>query len=137
DELLDTLADLVERFARDTGIVARFTSELHDVVLPRRVCFELLRIVQEALVNVRKHSAAANVRVGFNLQGGYWTLQVDDDGHGFPFEGRLDLASLDASARGPSIIKDRVHAIGGQLFVESTPGRGSRLEVHVPQDIRG
>ena len=137
DELLDNMADFVQRFARETSIVARFVTQLHDVRLPRRVCFELLRICQESLVNVRKHSDAKNVTVRFEQQDGYWLLSVDDDGRGFPFDGRLDLAELDASGRGPSIIKERVHAIGAQLVVQSTPGSGSRLEVHIPQGIRG
>ena len=75
--------------------------------------------------------------VRFEQQDGYWLLSVDDDGRGFPFDGRLDLAEPDASGRGPSIIKERVHAIGAQLVVQSTPGSGSRLEVHIPQVIRG
>jgi len=136
DELLDNLAELVERFGRETGMSARFACDLHDVHLPRRVCFELMRIVQEALVNIRKHSRASNVRVQFGLDDGHWSLVVEDDGEGFPFVGRLRLADLDASGRGPSIIRERVHAIGGELIVSSTPGQGSRLEVQVPQEIR-
>jgi len=76
------------------------------------------------------------VRVQFGLDDGHWSLVVEDDGEGFPFVGRLRLADLDASGRGPSIIRERVHAIGGELIVSSTPGQGSRLEVQVPQEIR-
>jgi signal transduction histidine kinase len=137
DTLLDHLADMVQRFGRDTGITAHFTADRKDVRLPRHVCFELVRIVQEGLVNVRKHSAAANVVVRFGAQDGFWTLEIDDDGRGFPFEGRLDQAELDARRSGPIIIKERVRAIGGQIAISSTPGRGSRLEVLLPQEARG
>ena len=105
--------------------------------LPRDVCFELVRIVQEGLVNVRKHSAATTVVVRFGAQNGFWTLEIDDDGRGFPFEGRLGQADLDAKRSGPIIIKERVRAIGGQLAISSTPGHGTRLEVLVPQESRG
>jgi signal transduction histidine kinase len=136
DELLDYIADMVQRFGRDTGITARFVTDLRQVALPRHVCFELVRIVQEGLVNVRKHSAATSVTVRFSMRNGFWTLEIDDDGKGFPFEGRLSQNDLDEQHSGPDIIKERVRSIGGQLAIDSAPGRGARLEVLVPQEGR-
>ncbi len=136
-ELLDFLADLVEKFRRETGITASFVSELEDVALPPRVCREVARIVQEALANVRKHSAARNVLVRFASQDGNWKLVIDDDGRGFPFSGRFSQAELDASRKGPLVIKERVRSIGGELAVESIPGRGARLEITLPQKAPG
>src|SRR5581483_10249289 len=52
-KLLPVLRDTVERFQRETGINARFVTELEELDMPQRICRELLRIVQEALVNVR------------------------------------------------------------------------------------
>jgi len=137
EELLDHIADIVQRFGRDSGITARFLCDLKEIQLPRRVCFELVRIVQEGLVNVRKHSAAANVLVRFGAHNGFWTLEIDDDGRGFSFDGRLSQAEMDARRTGPTIIKERVRAIGGQLSISSRPGKGARLEVLVPQETRG
>jgi signal transduction histidine kinase len=137
DELLAHFADIVQHFSRDTGIRARFITELKQVPLERRVCFELVRIVQEGLANIRKHSEARHAVVRFGLREGWWRLEIDDDGRGFPFEGRLTHIELDARDTGPSVIKERVRAIGGQLAISSTPGRGSRLEVLVPMEGRG
>jgi signal transduction histidine kinase len=137
DELLDHFADMVQRFGRDTGISARFVTDLKQVSLERHICFELVRIVQEGLANIRKHSAATHVVVRFGVGEGSWRLEVDDDGRGFPFEGTLSQAELDARSGGPMIIKERVRAIGGHLAIESRPGRGSRLEVLVPQERHG
>lgn len=134
--LLEFLAETVDRFQRDTGITARFVSELDDVQMPPRICRELARIVQEALVNVRKHSGARNVLVRFGSHNGCWRLVVDDDGKGFPFTGRHTQAELDADRRGPLVIKERVRSIGGELAIESTPGGGARLEITVPQAAR-
>ena len=134
--LLEFLAETVDRFQRDTGITARFVSELDEVPLPPRVCRELARIVQEALVNVRKHSGAHNVLVRLGSHNGCWRLVVDDDGSGFPFSGRLSQAELDADRRGPLVIKERVRSIGGELAIESTPGGGARLEISLPQVTR-
>jgi signal transduction histidine kinase len=133
EEFLDHLADMVQRFGRDMGISARFVTTLKAVPLERSVCFELVRIVQEGLANIRRHSAATRVLVRFGVADGAWRLEIDDDGRGFPFEGRRSQAELDAHGEGPAIIKERVRAIGGQLTIDSVPGRGSRLEVLVPQ----
>ena len=132
-QFLDFLAQLVERFRSDTGVDARFVSELEEVTLPSSACRELARVVQEGLVNVRKHSAAKSVYIRFGAQNGLWKLVIDDDGCGFPFTGRLTLTELDDLHRGPTVIKERVRAIGGDLVIESSPGHGSRLEITVPQ----
>ena len=132
-QLLDHLADIVERFRRDTGITAEFVSVLDDVDLSPRLGRELVRITQEALTNVRKHSGARQVLVRFGVRQGRWTLEVEDDGRGFEFHGKKSLAELDASRKGPAVIKERVRIHGGNLEIESLPGQGTRLEVSFPQ----
>ncbi len=131
--LLRFLEDTVERFQRETGINARFVAEMDDVEMPQRVCRELARIVQEGLVNVRKHSGARHVLVRLSSEAGYWVLLIEDDGKGFPFSGRLSQADLDQMGKGPMVIRERVRLIEGELTIESNPGSGSRLEVRVPQ----
>jgi signal transduction histidine kinase len=133
-QLLDFLAESVDKFRRETGISASFVSELREISLPPRICTELARIAQEALANVRKHSGAANVILRLSLEGGAGRLVVDDDGRGFDFSGRLSQEELDAARKGPVIIKERVRAIGGELSIESAPGRGARLEITFPHE---
>src|SRR4029077_13294044 len=87
DQLPDVLASLVERFRRDTGVSARFVCTGAPVSLPTATALELARIVQEALVNVRKHSRARNVLVRLTSTGPSSTLVIEDDGQGFEFEG--------------------------------------------------
>ena len=96
----------VDRFRRDTGIAARFVSELEEVSLSRDTCQEIVRIVQEALVNVRKHSEARHAVVRLERKNGQWKLTIDDDGRGFPFSGRRSLSDLDQSYEGPEIVKE-------------------------------
>jgi signal transduction histidine kinase len=131
--LIGFLGDTVERFQRETGISARFITDLEQPDMPQLLCRELTRIVQESLVNVRKHSQAHAVEVRLGSSDGRWTLVVEDDGRGFPFTGRLSQAELDAHGRGPGVIKERVRVIAGELTIESTPGQGSRIEISVPQ----
>ena len=131
--LIGVLHDTVERFQRETGISARFVTDIDDLNMPQRVCRELLRIVQEGLVNVRKHSGArhALVRLGSSLE--KWNLIVEDDGKGFPFSGRFSQQQMEEMGKGPMIIKERVRLIAGELTVESNPGQGTRLEVTIPR----
>jgi signal transduction histidine kinase len=132
-QFLDFIAQLVERFSRDTGVEARFVSELQEVSMPPATCRELARVVQEGLVNIRRHSGARTAVVRFGARNGSWKLVIDDDGRGFPFTGRLNLTELDELRRGPTVIKERVRAVGGDLLIESNPGRGAKLEITVPQ----
>jgi two-component system sensor histidine kinase DegS len=128
-KLLEFLAVSIELFRRETGIAASFVTDLEEVPLPPRVCRELARIVQEALTNVRRHSKARNAVVWFGREEGVWRLVIDDDGRGFDFVGRFSHAQLDHDRKGPVVIKERVRSIGAELTIESTPGRGARLEI--------
>lgn len=130
-QLLDHLSDSVERFQRDTGIAAKFWSDLQqdDIHLAPHACREIAQVVHEALSNIRKHSGANHAFVSFTGDGRRMKLAVEDDGHGFPFAGRLSAAELDAQHVGPGSIKDRVQGLGAQLFVESKPDGGARIEV--------
>ena len=133
-KLLAVLRDTVERFQRETGINARFVTDLEELDMPQRVCRELLRIVQEGLVNVRKHSGARHALVRLASAGENWGLTLEDDGKGFPFEGRYNQQQMEEAGKGPMIIKERVRLIGGELTVESNPGHGTRLEITVPRN---
>jgi signal transduction histidine kinase len=132
-KLLALLRDTVERFQRETGISARFISELDELDMPQQVCRELARIVQEGLVNVRKHSHAKQALVRLGANNGNWTVIIEDNGSGFPFTGRVSHNDLDAMGKGPVVIKERVRLIAGELTIESNPGRGARLEISIPQ----
>jgi len=129
DQLPDVLASLVERFRRDTSVSARFVWTGGPISLPSATALELARIVQEALVNVRKHSRARNVLVRLTNTDETCTLIIEDDGQGFDFEGRLSARELEKRRIGPAIIKERARIAGAQLSVDSAPGVGARLEL--------
>lgn len=131
---VEYVAALVVEFERDTGITVRFTCEDSNLSPPPAAAGELIRIIQEALLNVRKHSGARHVSIGCGVTRGCWRFWIDDDGHGFQFSGRRGMHELENSSQGPVVIRERVSALGGELAVESTPGRGSRLEIALPKD---
>lgn len=127
------LGELIERFQRETGITAEFVCESNVTGLRAQVCDAVARIVQEGLVNVRKHSGASHVHIQFHRSDAGWRLIIDDDGRGFPFSGCLTLRDLEAEGKGPVVIRECVRSIGGELRLESISRRGSRLEITIPQ----
>jgi signal transduction histidine kinase len=132
ERLIGFLIDTVERFRRETGISAEFISEMEKIELPQKVCRELARIVQESLVNVRKHAGAQHVLVRLGKRGGFLQLTVEDDGRGFPFSGTLTQNEMETRGKGPLVIRERVRSLAGELTVESNPGHGARLEIRIP-----
>jgi signal transduction histidine kinase len=135
--LVDFFRHTTNKFRLETGIAASFASQVDGRLPSSRVCHELACIVQEALVNVHKHSGARNVSVNLAAGEGGWNLVVDDDGRGFDFSGRLSLAKGDFAGKGPRVIKERVQSIGGELVIESKPEQGAHLEITIPQSSNG
>lgn len=133
---LEAVASVVQRFRRDSGIDATFLADPVEPTIAPATCRQLLRIVQEGLTNVRRHSGAQHVIVRLRSEPGVWRLSIDDDGRGFPFDGLWSLHALELERRGPLVIKERAHAIGADLFVESHPGRGARVEIILPKTTR-
>lgn len=94
--------------------------------LSRGRSVELLRVLQEALTNARRHSAARNVEVKLGTEDGEILVEVADDGRGF------DVASVRAGV-GLSAMRERAEGLGGTLSVYGRPGEGTRVVVRVPQ----
>jgi two-component system nitrate/nitrite sensor histidine kinase NarX len=128
-QLPDVLASVVERFRRDSGVSARFVGKATAIHLTPAAAIEVVRIVQEALANVRKHSRAGNVLVRFTQTADGYTLIIEDDGRGFEFEGLFTHEQLDRARIGPAIIKERARLIGGHVTIESTPQVGARIQI--------
>ena len=85
---------------------------------------QLLRIVREAVTNAGRHAQADLVRVQFR-NGGPLFLRVEDDGVGF------DPSETDAKGFGLVTMQERASALGAELRVDSTVGRGTAVEVRL------
>lgn len=86
---------------------------------------ELFRIAQEALNNVAKHSQATSASVSLSFSSGQVRLRVEDDGVGF------DISQCRAGL-GLEHMRGRAESLGGQLAVESVPGKGTKITVEIP-----
>jgi signal transduction histidine kinase len=126
DRFADYLCHQVEQTAAAAGLRLRWEapSPVPPRPLPAETRHALLLIVKEALQNVVKHAAAAEVRVALGLAGPRLTLQVEDDGRGF------DPACPPRSAGdGLGNLRRRAAALRAELAVESRPGHGTRVTV--------
>jgi len=120
EELCHALSDCVARFRADTGIACTFSASVAQVSLPPALCPLVVRIVQEALSNVRKHSGAHHVLVNVHEARGQWRLMIEDDGCGF------DQA---VGAPSPIVIRECVRSLDGELQVCRASSGGLRLEI--------
>lgn len=100
--------------------------------------FELIlfRILQEAVVNVSKHAKASNASVTLDIVEGALQMVVKDDGEGFDAAQTLRAGGRDgASGYGLMGLRERATLLGGQLTIQSQPGRGTQLCVVVPFEL--
>jgi PAS domain S-box-containing protein len=86
-----------------------------------------LRVLQEALQNVLKHSRAKSITVALTTSDRELCLEISDDGVGFDLESAKLAAGL-----GLISMRERIHLIGGQFEVWSSPGRGTRISARAP-----
>jgi two-component system nitrate/nitrite sensor histidine kinase NarX len=125
--LVHALEKLVERFKQETGVSAFFQPECRNVEMDSTQELQTLRIVQEALANIRKHANAHTVRVLLRCQGqGNYLLLIEDDGVGFEGPTRKGKPGEHI---GLSIMEERARRVGGTLCIESEPGEGTRVEL--------
>jgi DNA-binding NarL/FixJ family response regulator/signal transduction histidine kinase/PAS domain-containing protein len=124
-ELVRSLVELNRRMSPDRHIGLRMMEDLPSHPFGRKDP-ELLRILQEALANTRRHSGAENVTVTLGAEGGRIWAEVEDDGWGFE-AGTVPGFGLKS-------MRERARALGGSLQVESWPGKGTRVRFAVDTD---
>lgn len=125
--LLPALEDLVNSFRKQTGMYVLLQTEWDSARLPVDLEIQVLRIVQEALANVRKHSHAQTVRIMLKSdpEGNYRVL-VEDDGIGLH---KPAFSGHPGEHIGQSIMQERARRLGGELSIESEPGEGTCLQL--------
>jgi signal transduction histidine kinase len=129
--LEEVLARYVEDFSDRFAVRAVFTASGPIPPLAPRAQAEVLRIVQEALNNARKHADATLLRVDASATDGVVRFVVTDNGRGF------DLGSVPEDRYGLSSMRERAELIGGSLEVTSEPQNGTRVAVMVPTGGEG
>ena len=128
-DMSTALGALCDRFSR-WGMCVKFAMPA-AAIIPRTLGDEIYRLVQEGLSNAARHAKARNATIELEANEGQVRLVIDDDGIGFPFKGRYDLALLNARDIGPTSIKERVASLNGRMSIFSTLS-GSRIEITLP-----
>ncbi len=126
-DLTVTAAAWISEFRQRSGLITDFRAMDADVRLSPIVETELLRILQEALTNVRKHAQAKRVRIDLQIKGSFAELIIEDDGCGFEY-----MAEQDAGHFGLRIMRERAERLGGTFQIETTREEGTHITVLLP-----
>jgi signal transduction histidine kinase len=124
------LSEYVGHFQARWGVTAKLIVEDADALaLSPLVEVQLLRVIQEALANVRKHAQARHVWITFKTEDKGVAVIVEDDGKGFePDDAQLGHFGL-------RLMRERCESVGGSLHVDSAIGQGTRIEARLPLNI--
>ncbi len=129
--LAGMLREYAQHFGQYSDLPVRVTiaPAVDELALAADIELQLLRIVQEALTNVRKHAGAANAQISAELCDRGLTMAIVDDGHGFePVQGRPH----GRPQFGLSTMRERAEAIGAEFSIDSRPGHGTSVVVRLP-----
>ncbi|OGO33563.1 MAG: hypothetical protein A2W35_14730 [Chloroflexi bacterium RBG_16_57_11] len=120
-----------ENYGIDTAL--SLPADFREEVFDPSVEVQLLRVIQEALTNARKHGRARCLQVSFELRDGQAKITIADDGRGFdphrPAKGVGEHFGL-------AFMRERMEQIDGRLDIQSQPGMGTRVVLEVPTKAR-
>jgi two-component system, NarL family, sensor histidine kinase DegS len=133
--LVPTLRRYAQDFGEKFGLDVTVAVQNMDQRFPRHYEVALFRFVQESLNNVARHASAGTVRIVLDALGNQVQLMVEDDGTGFNI-GEALMERPGRVALGFAVMRQQVETLlGGQLGVESAPGRGTRVVATVPMPV--
>jgi PAS domain S-box-containing protein len=122
-ESVESLVDL-NRQATDEREIRLVVEEGFPVSLPAKESVDLLRVLQEALTNTRRHSGASSIEVRLRMGNQEVLAEIVDDGRGFdPLSVRTGV--------GLSAMRERIEGLGGKIEVRSRPGEGTKVTVRI------
>ena len=128
--LREVLSDFLEQWKEQSGVSTELMIDA-DLRLRPSVELQVIRIIQEALTNVRKHARASSARVEVQRQDGQLVVSIRDNGLGFNPEAKT---RGEFPRFGLSTMKERAESIGGTLQIESSAGAGTTVRYTMPAD---
>ena len=133
--LIPALDEYVEEFEQRSGIKTHFERPAGAFQTPLAADFQLMRIIQEALANIRRHAQASTAWITLESTSKSVELVVRDDGEGFS---PSTIAQNGAGHHGVQGMRERAESLGGTLDIDSDPGQGTEIRVSVPRGgLRG
>jgi two-component system, NarL family, sensor histidine kinase UhpB len=127
--LVAALEAFARTFSQRTGLTVEFRANGRPERLSPQVELVTFRVVQEALSNVGRHGGARRVVVSLDARPQALIVTVADDGRGFDPSAVLDSRQRSLGLFG---MRERAALVGGQLSIDSAPGRGTSVCLEVP-----
>jgi two-component system NarL family sensor kinase len=124
--LSQALAALAKSALEEHGLVVEYRMSGSEVPLPSRLEAGLYRIAQEALVNTAQHAGTGNASLQLEIRPDRVRLRIIDQGQGF------DPALIPPGHYGLQGMNERARLLGGEMLIESSPGKGTKIEVSMP-----
>jgi len=127
--LIPALKKIINNFESNSNIPVFFQNEWLDQKLKSEHEFQIIRIVQESLTNIRKHSKARTVRLMIKSNPNRNEVLIEDDGVGIE---KSNLVSSLGEHIGLSVMQERAQRLGGNLNIESEAGEGTQILLSFP-----
>ncbi|MGG5252816.1 PAS domain S-box protein [Neobacillus sp. SM06] len=126
------IKNFCERHSFTTKIDIDFSPTKNELIVLEREKVHIIRIIQEAFANIRRHSKATHVEFSLKSDGlSYCFIQIKDNGVGFEStEKKQKEMSL-----GLKTMKERINLIGGDLKIISAPGAGTEINMTLPLEV--
>ena len=124
--LIPSIEESIRQTQEEMGIPIYFQNEWPPQEFSEEIELNVLRIVQECLANIRKHSQAESVRILLSHRAGEFIVLIEDDGIGFE---EASVVSMHGRHLGLNILRDRAREIGARLDIESEPDDGTRIHL--------
>ncbi|MBN1218581.1 MAG: sensor histidine kinase [Anaerolineae bacterium] len=129
--LTPTLKKSIEDYEKKTGLACNLTISGKDQRLPSHTEVTIFRVFQQSLNNVRDHAQATHVQMTLDVGNDKVKAAIEDDGAGFDVAEAM-AASKQRKTIGLGTMQERVELLGGELQIDSTPGRGTRVDFWLP-----
>ncbi|HMJ46018.1 MAG TPA: ATP-binding protein [Ferruginibacter sp.] len=125
--LIPALREFVDYLNNDSSISFVFTSET-ELQVNEQKAVNIYRIVQEIAHNTIKHSGASRLSINVKMVNKYLQMNINDDGVGFEYEKKAS-ETMGFGLRG---LVSRTEVIGGQMYLDSVPGKGTNYSFEIP-----
>ncbi len=117
------LSDKKIMFENRTGFINRMDKSVET---------NLYRIIQEAVNNAIKYAHAEEIKVIFSHKAHYLNIEISDNGSGFDYQKYLERENINGSGLGIVNMQERTSFINGNFDIQSEPGKGTQINIHIP-----
>jgi signal transduction histidine kinase len=126
--LYDSIIQEAERLSRAGSLSVEVSSDGEKKEPDHQKQLVIFRVIQECFQNIIKHAQAAHVKVAFTYMPSACDISIQDDGKGFEFNSER----TSTSGLGLMNIFNRVNLVGGVAKVNTAPGKGTQILLHIP-----